>query len=197
MVSPRKLGEFGRLMNVTQMDYRAYIEDVQTLIDRQNPLASYKDSAAFSWKKFQTYEEINDWLDSLANKYKEIELVIGGKTYEGREIKGVKLSYGGYEKPGVFLEAGIHANEWLGPATATYILNELLTSQDPRVRALAADYDWYIFPIFNPDGYVYTFKEVSFLNISSFVYSMKFIRGKLVRLLIKTLICAYLLIIPF
>lgn len=58
--------------------------------------------------------------------------------------------------PGVFLEGGIHAREWVSTATVTFILNALLTSADPRVRAMAERHDWYIFPVFNPDGYTFT-----------------------------------------
>lgn len=55
---------------------------------------------------------------------------------------------------------GIHAREWIAPATVTYILNELLTSSDPAVRDVAESYDWYIFPSVNPDGYEYTHTKV-------------------------------------
>uniref|UniRef100_A0A4Y0BNM3 Peptidase_M14 domain-containing protein n=2 Tax=Anopheles funestus TaxID=62324 RepID=A0A4Y0BNM3_ANOFN len=36
------------------------------------------------------------------------------------------------------------------------MLNELLTSQDAAVRNIAENYDWYVVPVANPDGYVYT-----------------------------------------
>lgn len=57
--------------------------------------------------------------------------------------------------------SGIHAREWIAPATVTYILNELLTSTDPSVRDIAESYDWYVFPSVNPDGYEYTHTHVS------------------------------------
>lgn len=44
---------------------------------------------------------------------------------------------------------------------ATYILNELLTSQNPQVRKVAESHDWYVFPVINPDGFDYTHKTVS------------------------------------
>lgn len=50
----------------------------------------------------------------------------------------------------------MHAREWISGATSTYILNELLTSTDPAVRDIAENFDWYIFPVTNPDGYAYT-----------------------------------------
>lgn len=87
-----------------------------------------------------------------------------GTTYEGRPIRGVKISIGGAttdtdnsgHKPGVFIEGGIHAREWISPAFVTYLANELLTSRISSVRWAAESHDWYIVPTVNPDGYVYT-----------------------------------------
>ena len=56
----------------------------------------------------------------------------------------------------VFIEANIHAREWISSATATYVLNELLFSDNPEVRDIALNVDWYILPVFNADGYEYT-----------------------------------------
>jgi Predicted carboxypeptidase len=42
----------------------------------------------------------------------------------------------------------------------TYILNKLLTSEDPVIQDLARSFDYYVFPNVNPDGYVYTHTTV-------------------------------------
>lgn len=65
----------------------------------------------------------------------------------------------------MFIESGMHAREWIGVATSTYILNQLLTSTDASIRAIAENYNWYIFPVANPDGYSYTHTTVSFVTI--------------------------------
>jgi carboxypeptidase A, invertebrate len=56
----------------------------------------------------------------------------------------------------IFIEANIHAREWIASATVTWILNEFLYSIDPEVQDLAMNVDWYIIPMANPDGYEYT-----------------------------------------
>ncbi|XP_011705362.1 PREDICTED: zinc carboxypeptidase A 1-like, partial [Wasmannia auropunctata] len=75
---------------------------------------------------------------------------------EGREIKGIKI-INGEENPGIFIEGGMHGREWISPATVMYILHELLFSNHSDVRYIADMHNWYIFPIFNPDGYAYSF----------------------------------------
>jgi murein tripeptide amidase MpaA len=59
----------------------------------------------------------------------------------------------------IFIEANIHAREWIASATITWILNEFLRSNDPEVQDLANNVDWYIIPIANPDGYEYTWND--------------------------------------
>lgn len=65
--------------------------------------------------------------------------------------------------PAIFIEANFHAREWVSSATATWIINELITSTDPEVRAMANTVDWYIVPVANPDGFVFSHTTVSFL----------------------------------
>ncbi|XP_016838928.1 zinc carboxypeptidase-like [Nasonia vitripennis] len=153
MVAPSQLDEFTKLMDASDILYETYVQDVQNLIDNENPKTR---SGSFGWTQYHTLEEIYDWLESLAKQYPgKVEVVNAGKTSQGRVIKGVKLSFGA-NKPGVFIEGGIHAREWISPATVTYLLNQFLTSKDLRVRKLAEAHDWYIFPNFNPDGYAHT-----------------------------------------
>lgn len=163
MVSPDHLSDFYNLINTTKWSYETYIENVQHLIDTENP-ALTSDNQNFDWTRYQTLEEIYEWLDTLGAEYpNNVKVINVGKSYQGRVIKGVKLSFG-QGKPGVFIEGGIHAREWISPATVTYLLNEFLTSNQTEVRKLAESYDWYIVPSLNPDGYVYTHTTVSTSN---------------------------------
>ncbi|TGZ32134.1 Zinc carboxypeptidase a 1 [Temnothorax longispinosus] len=153
MVAPHKLPEFYEIMARIGISYQVYIEDVQKLIDQTMP---EKQSTSFDFNNYHTLEEIYKNLDDLAKQYPDkVQVVVGGRTHEGRQIKGVKVSFKD-NNPGIFIEGGIHAREWISPATVMYILHQLLTSNDQDVRDLAESHDWYIFPVFNPDGYAYT-----------------------------------------
>ncbi|XP_029161889.1 LOW QUALITY PROTEIN: zinc carboxypeptidase-like [Nylanderia fulva] len=153
MVAPHKLPEFYEIMGQLGIPYQVHIEDIQTLIDETTPLTRSK---SFDFTSYHTLDEIYKNLDDLTAQYaNKVQTIVGGKTYEGREIKGVKVSFK-KNNPGIFIEGGIHAREWITPATTMYILHQLLASNDSDVRALAESHDWYIFPSFNPDGYVYT-----------------------------------------
>ena len=64
----------------------------------------------------------------------------------------------------MWIDGGIHANEWIGPATATYMAKELVEN-DSSHPDLTDHLDWYILPVVNPDGYFYA--QVHFLVIGN------------------------------
>jgi murein tripeptide amidase MpaA len=78
-----------------------------------------------------------------------------GQSFEGRDLFVLKISSGA-GKPGIWIDANIHAREWITNAIGTYTINELLRSTDPETRRLTEDFDWYIMPMMNPDGYEYS-----------------------------------------
>ena len=47
------------------------------------------------------------------------------------------------------ISPGIHAREWISPATATFLAKQLAEKKS----ALLASWDVYILPLANPDGY--------------------------------------------
>ncbi|XP_014212980.1 zinc carboxypeptidase-like [Copidosoma floridanum] len=158
MVGPSREPDLVRLLRGNNVTHQLLVDDLQALIDQQNPATTFASSKRrFTWDRYHTLEEIYAWLDTLPLKYPNTaQVVYGGSTYEGRRIKGVKLTFDVQIKPGIFVDGGTHAREWIAPATVTYLINELLTSDEPEVRALANDYYWTFFPVVNPDGYVYT-----------------------------------------
>lgn len=120
------------------------------------------------WDAYYELDDIYAWIDDLARTYPSVATVIyGGRSYEGRLIKGIKISHGSGRK-NIFIESGIHAREWITHATTNYIINELLTSDNEETKAAARGFDWYIFPCTNPDGYVWTHTEVCVCFITVF-----------------------------
>jgi len=154
MVPPGKTVDFEKMMKNFNMDLGVKVSNLQDLIDAETPKVTPR--AGFGWENYHTMEEIYAWLDELLVQYPTILTPhLLGYSYEGREIRAVKLSH----KEGnqaIAIEATIHAREWITAATATWILNELLTSNDTDVVDLATNTDWYFIPVFNPDGFTYT-----------------------------------------
>ncbi|XP_061398245.1 zinc carboxypeptidase A 1-like [Musca vetustissima] len=161
VVAPHKVPDFLEIMGANEIEYelvetnlQSQLEDDEEQVARPNPRAR---SIDYNWNQYYQLEDTYKWMQQLTVQYPGVvTLIEGGKTYQGRSILGVKISKSKTTKPGIFVEAGIHAREWIAPATATYMINQLLTSNVESIRNIAENYDWYIFPHANPDGYVYT-----------------------------------------
>ncbi|XP_043516115.1 carboxypeptidase B-like [Frieseomelitta varia] len=163
LVTADKIEEFKQLLEEHHMNYTVMIEDVQQLVTEQlieqeverRLQARTQDYASgrLSFTYYPNYKEVNEYLTYLTQTYKNIaSLITIGNSYEGRSMKVLKLSTGGANKPAIFIDAGIHAREWIAPATALYMVDLMLQNH----RDLLTKVDWYVLPVLNPDGYEYT-----------------------------------------
>nr|CAD7402558.1 unnamed protein product [Timema poppensis] len=112
----------------------------------------------FSLYEYNQYDEIVQYLREVEQSCpKIVKLLSIGKTTEKRRLWLVQISTArrGARRPFVLLEAGSHAREWIGPATALYIISRLV-GEDCGATGLSKYLDWHIIPLFNPDGYEYT-----------------------------------------
>ncbi len=104
-----------------------------------------------------------------------------GKSFEGRDMLVARICVGGcgnkkvmwidsgkkhlngFLLSGIYrycmkcqLPQGIHAREWIAPAANLYMLNKLVEKASKGQDEDLFQVDWYIMPVLNPDGYVYT-----------------------------------------
>jgi murein tripeptide amidase MpaA len=124
----------------------------------------------FSWTYYHTLEDIYQWLADLAKKYPDtVQLNAIGKSVEGREILALIIKNGD-SKNKVIVEGGIHGCEWISTEFVTYLAAQLTSPNetDYRLLNLLKNYEWNLIPILNPDGYDYSQKTVSIVNLSKF-----------------------------
>ncbi|KAM3185319.1 hypothetical protein ACTXT7_006622 [Hymenolepis weldensis] len=76
-----------------------------------------------------------------------------GRTAENRSLWLLKISQDP-TLPIIWIDAGIHAREWISSATAFYLIDKLLSKDGNH---LLKKYQFYIAPNVNPDGYVYSY----------------------------------------
>ncbi|XP_046623924.1 zinc carboxypeptidase-like isoform X1 [Neodiprion virginianus] len=160
MVSPEREDEILSTFESVGISYKTLIEDVQTLVENENPEIGWSlradEATSLNWTAYHRLDVIYNWLDELAETYPDlVEVIVIGNSYEGRLIKGIKITFD-EDNPGIFIEGGIHAREWITPATVTYLTNEILTSTNDAFNLIARAHNWFIFPSTNPDGYEYT-----------------------------------------
>lgn len=158
VVAPHKLPDFMEVLKQHEIQFVLKETDLQKQFKSFDKGMIKGRAWKYDWTRYQELADTYDWMKQLAaNHPDEVSLVEVGRTYQKRSILAVKISKKQSSGRAVFLEAGIHAREWIAPATATYIANALLTSKDESVQRIAGAYDWYIVPHANPDGYVYSY----------------------------------------
>ncbi|CAG0924936.1 unnamed protein product, partial [Notodromas monacha] len=124
-------------------------------LQKASPVA---EGRAMDWTSYHRLGDIHSWLDDLAAANPDtVSTQVVGQSTLGKDLKVIRINTAG--SPHKFwIDGGIHAREWISPATVTYIINELVNNYEANQELVDA-YDWYILPVHNPDGYEYTFTD--------------------------------------
>ncbi|KAI1739792.1 hypothetical protein F4680DRAFT_135953 [Xylaria scruposa] len=105
-------------------------------------------------------DHVQYWAELQAAFPNNSELIVAGASFEGRPIQGIHLwGKGGKDsKPAIFFNGNVHAREWITSVVVEYILYQLVTGyeNDTLVQKVLDNYDFYVLPVVNPDGFVYT-----------------------------------------
>lgn len=166
MLAPHQVAAFAQQLdqhNITRT--RILTADLNEVFDREQQQQMRFQPAATVTPQvpidhFARHREINAYLDHLATTYPQTVTVhSAGRSHEGRDLRYARISNGNptatATKRVIFVDAGIHAREWIAPATALYALHQLAELSAENADLLA-DTDWIVLPCVNPDGYEYT-----------------------------------------
>nr|DBA26042.1 TPA: hypothetical protein GDO54_010345 [Pyxicephalus adspersus] len=99
------------------------------------------------------------WAYSISIKYPSLaSLVTIGNTFEGYPMHVLKIGNPKSAKKSVFLECGIHAREWISPAFCQWFVNEAVRTygKDKVMTKLLDNLIFHVLPVFNIDGYIFT-----------------------------------------
>ncbi|MHC4101058.1 MAG: M14 family metallopeptidase [Planctomycetota bacterium] len=156
VVSPQGL----EALEASGIKHRVLIDNLQPLIDAERQrLAGGGVAGALWFEDFKDYDAVNAKLDELETLWPDLATVfVAGLSLEGRDIRGIRITGPGTDKPAVLLNATQHAREWIVPMVAVYAADRLLAEYDinPVVQALVDEVEFLIIPIVNPDGYIWS-----------------------------------------
>lgn len=125
------------------------------------------------FKSYPRYDEVSRFLSYLVSTYPSLSsLETIGQSFESRPLQIIRIgstpivspnTRNPPAKPILWIDAGIHAREWIAPITALYIAHRLVNDYqtDPVTKNLVDTFDWRILPIANPDGYEYSHTTVT------------------------------------
>ncbi|XP_035685603.1 carboxypeptidase B-like [Branchiostoma floridae] len=166
-IKPSIEDEFKALLREYGVSYEVYTDDYREMIEkhlRENLRLVEDDKVGeFNFARYHPYDEILQYLKDTAEKYPNLATVVNvAHTFEGRRIVAMKIGVAkDTPKRAVWIDAGIHAREWIAPATTLYFIQQLVTryGHDQTVTDLLEKLDWYILPVMNVDGYIYSWSH--------------------------------------
>ncbi|XP_044252922.1 carboxypeptidase B-like [Tribolium madens] len=160
MVASNVQKPFENYLTRHNINFVVTIENVERTIQTEKAYHTSRQarkSTRITFDHYLRHHEINSYLAQLAKTNPSlVTLETIGWSYQNRSMDLVRISSGPSDppKPVIFIDAGIHAREWIAPALALYIINQLV--ENPDNLNLTSDIDWIILPSVNPDGYEYT-----------------------------------------
>merc|ERR1719150_3361756 len=109
-----------------------------------------------SWSRYHDYDTMVRYMECLATSYDSlVSLHTIGYSSENKPLKLVKIGRGRGQKKAIWIDGGIHAREWISPATASFLMKELAENSRAH-KSILNKYDIFIMPSMNPDGYGYS-----------------------------------------
>ncbi|KAE8580160.1 hypothetical protein XENTR_v10024333 [Xenopus tropicalis] len=143
--------------------YEVLINDVQKLIDSNTVSAPKIQKASlenYDYTKYHPMDEIYNWMDLMKEKHSEIvSQHYIGCTYELRPMYYLKIGWpSDKQKKIFFIDCGFHAREWISVAFCQWFVNEIVShyKTDAILANVLKQVDFYVLPVMNIDGYVYT-----------------------------------------
>lgn len=150
---------------------RVLQDDVQGMVDRQRaPLAvAAADPFADFFLSYHPYEGVGGiiwYMNELVTRYPTLASMVNvGTTVEGRTIWGVRITSNAVAtKPAAVYFGCEHAREWVACTVPAYLANHLVENYgvDPDITDLVDNVEFFLIPVFNVDGYVYSWTTYRF-----------------------------------
>ncbi|KAH7245460.1 hypothetical protein BKA59DRAFT_511414 [Fusarium tricinctum] len=157
VVSPENISKVKKLAS----DTTVLVEDVGAALAEEETSTVYAVPSDSWFTAYHSYADHLQFLTDLQTSFPtKSELFTLGNSFQGRPLTGIHIwgSGGKGSKPAVVFHGTVHAREWISTMTTEYMAYQLLTkyASDAAVKAVVDKFDFYITPVVNPDGFVYT-----------------------------------------
>ncbi|KAK1594166.1 zinc carboxypeptidase [Colletotrichum navitas] len=156
VVSPENLDAISQLANTAIL-----VEDIGAAFAEEDVSTVYAVPSESWFTAYHSYADHLTFLKDLQSSFAgQSEIFTAGSSFQGRALTGIHIwgSGGKGSKPAVVIHGTIHAREWISTMTTEYLAYQLLTksASDSAIKSVVDKFDFYITPVANPDGFVYT-----------------------------------------
>ncbi|XP_036612719.1 carboxypeptidase B [Trichosurus vulpecula] len=159
-VKADQVAEVEHFLEENGLTHEVFISDLNKLVTNQ--FDSLVRASGHSYEKYNTWEKIEAWTEQIATENPEfVSRSVIGTTFEGRSMYLLKIGKAGSNNPAIFIDCGFHAREWISPAFCQWFVREAVLNYGTgsRIANILDRLDFYVLPVFNVDGYVYSWTE--------------------------------------
>ena len=145
-VAPAQETSLSDLLDSIGVQHSVMIADLQTQVTNTRMGIGMNSPGLWShnmdWTQYHPIEDMHSYMSFLQDTYDFICMESIGKSYEGSEMVIAKVCKGGCgNKPAMWIDGGIHAREWISPATVMWLLKELVENHEAHPDLLES-LDW-------------------------------------------------------
>jgi carboxypeptidase A4 len=114
------------------------------------------------FESYHSYEEHLQFITDIQAAFPDnSEIFTIGESVEGRELTGIHLwgKDGKGANPGIIWHGTVHAREWIVAPTVEYLTYKIVEdyqSGEALITETLDSHDFYVIPIVNPDGFIFT-----------------------------------------
>jgi len=164
MVGPAKVRPLLVALRKQNIHFEKSISNVQTILDPVWADIDRRQKAGmvFNINDYNTLSDIYGWMLQLASECRTgltCQVNNVGNSHNGNPILVFSITQGGANRRGYWIDSTIHAREWIAPATVLQVLDTLARGTTASAINLTDRYNWYIMPVMNPDGYLWTWSN--------------------------------------
>jgi hypothetical protein len=147
--------------------FEVEVEDIGALAEAERErLSQPQASRPTDWfADYKTFAAVDAYVDDLAEHDPELaEVRQLGESVEGRPIRTLRITdprRDAASKTTIILNGGQHAREWISVMTTTCLADRLIrrASTDDRIARVLDAHVFFVVPVVNPDGYVYSWEK--------------------------------------
>ena len=142
--------------------FEVLIPDLQAAVQAERDRLAKPQEAIDWFADFKDLAAINARLDAFVAARPDLCSIVNlpVTTIQGRTIKGIRIARhpAGTMMPAFAFTGTQHAREWGGTMTAMWIIDRLVedADTDARIDQILDASEVFVFPVMNPDGYLYS-----------------------------------------
>jgi hypothetical protein len=164
MLSPQAQSKYLGLMRARNYPIQVINENMQDMIDQDLKTIEFyripEGTPRNIIGKFARYSEIMNYIQDIVQDNPSIaSFSDAGKTYEGRNLRVIRLSNGVTPKPCIYVDCNVHSREWATHPICIQIINNFVNGWNqatPFYVNILNKFELHIMPLANPDGYEYS-----------------------------------------